>query len=485
MTHSTTTTGVGAEPQLAEAQLRLPRPPGVIRRVLAAHPRLLDGGIVFWYLIGCGFAALLDVLLYLSEGALEFPAGAEPVASAGPIYLSLPWLLVTLAVTGIVATSLAFRRRHPVLGVLLVSATLALDLGLQVLPNSIALVFLLYAAPVYRSVVAGWIAYAIAVVTHALVLLLSSVVPSGALGPGSTVQVNAVAHSPGEYLVVSAATAVWLLVVLLVGINRGNRMRYVEALIDRARQLAVEREQQAQLAAAAERARIAREMHDIVAHSLSVVVTLSEAAAVTIDRQPEAARQAMERAAETGRGALTEMRRLLGVLGDEGHDAQAPLAPQPGAAQLAELVAGFRDAGLAVSLTEVGVAGGDAMQQVALYRIVQEGLTNALRYAGRGSRVAVSLEHAADRTLVDLRDSGPPAAGRVPDGVRERARRGTVDSGAATVGIPGTGRGLAGARQRAELFGGTLEAGPYGSGWRVRAEVPYEARPDTRAKEQA
>jgi signal transduction histidine kinase len=261
----------------------------------------------------------------------------------------------------------------------------------------------------------------------------------------------------GDRVGVGLLNGLFLLAAVMIGINIGNRKRYVQALIDRAHQLAREREQQAQLAAAAERARIAREMHDIVAHSLSVVVTLSEAAAVAIETQPAAAKQALERSAETGRAALTEMRRLLGVL-NGGGDAGSEFAPQPGLAQMPALVGGFAEAGLSVALTEQGVPAGDPTQQLAVYRIVQEALTNALRHAGPGATVEVELAHAPDGTRIVVTDSGrvveQPTAESVPPA------------------LPGSGRGLAGARQRARMFGGDVEAGPSGLGWRVIATVP-------------
>nr|WP_279549918.1 histidine kinase [Leucobacter weissii] len=255
----------------------------------------------------------------------------------------------------------------------------------------------------------------------------------------------------------------------MLGINAGSRKRYVAALIDRAHQLAREREQRAELAAAAERSRIAREMHDIVAHSLSVVVTLAEGAAVALDADPAASRQAMQRASETGRSALVEMRRLLGVLRDPAAPggsttpeprAAAPLAPQPGVGQVRDLVAGFAEAGLSVELSEEGVPAGDAAQQLAVYRIAQEGLTNALRYAGPGAEVRVILEHTPERTSLEIGDSG--RSGALAGSERDRADG----------PIPGSGRGLAGVEQRVRIFGGVFEAGPHRGGWRLRAIIP-------------
>src|SRR5690606_38129400 len=141
------------------------------------------------------------------------------------------------------------------------------------------------------------------------------------------------------------------------------------------------------------------------------------------------------------------------------HDALATRAPQPGLDQLQHLVDGFRQAGLRVQFTESGVVSGDATHQLAVFRISQEALTNALRYAGRGAEARIVIAHLKDRTTIKVTDSG-----RIGSSAAE------IEETSAT--LPGSGRGLAGAAERARLFGGSLEAGPHGAGWRVRATVP-------------
>ncbi|WP_448388193.1 sensor histidine kinase [Microbacterium aurum] len=165
----------------------------------------------------------------------------------------------------------------------------------------------LYAVPVYRGTRVAWICWAGA--GAALIALASAGVLLGGASPADLS--NIVITSLGSSLI-----------GVLVGINVGNRKRYVEAIIDRSRQLLVERDQQAQLAAGAERARIAREMHDIVSHSLTVVVALAERATATDD--PQRARRATAQISDTARDALREMRAMLGVLRDGAPD--APLA---------------------------------------------------------------------------------------------------------------------------------------------------------------
>ncbi len=457
--------------ELNTPELRLPKPPGVFRRWLVAHPKLVDNTIVVTYLFGCALMIAFELMSgYATEVYDDIdPAAAEEMQALGA-HLEWPWVIVNVVIVVATAFALAYRRRFPLAGLVVISLLLFLEQGLLILPNSVALVFLLYAVPVYRSVPAGWVGLSFAVVTNTALVLFTGNSAAGAIGPAGIVA--STDTDLRASITLALLNALWLLAVLLIAINLGNRRRYIEALIDRAHQLATEREQRAQLAAAAERSRIAREMHDIVAHSLSVVVTLSEGASVAVQSQPEAAAHAMERAAETGRSALVEMRRLLGILGD-GDDAsgemsqnrvlEAPRAPQPGVAQLHELVDGFRQVGLKVTLTESGVPETNATQQLAVFRIVQESLTNSLRYAGRGAEARVTVAHASDGTHIEVVDTG-------------RVTSTVADEPSAT--IPGTGRGLAGATERARMFGGSLEAGPHGPGWRVRAHVPSGTAPN-------
>ncbi|GAB2569556.1 histidine kinase [Leucobacter ruminantium] len=441
---------MNAEPSIA-AEVRLPRPPGVLRRALAAHPLAVDVFIVVWYFIGCGLGVLLDL------------AGAFGVATAWgqPYYLHGAWWLLALLRALVTAAALLYRRRFPLIGLTAVTVLTLGDPTAQTLPNGVALLFLLYAVPVYRSVSAGWVGYGIALAGAIVGYFVSqgSELSAGVVGPGGTLLAENDANGFGtaDFIAVSVMTAMWYLAVVLLGINLGNRRRYLEAVIERAHQLARERDQLAQLAVAEERSRIAREMHDIVAHSVSVMIALSEGAARAVSAAPDAAAEAMERSAETGRTALAEMRRMLGALQES--DA-AELAPQPGVEDLPELVRGFRDAGLGVALDVSGDASGDRGQDLAVYRVVQEGLTNVLRYAGVGARAEVSVRRAPDRTLVEVRDFGPAAGSHPPES-----------------GL-GSGRGIAGLRERARFFGGEIWAGPTaaaGGGWVLRAELPVNA----------
>ncbi|MFJ3415286.1 sensor histidine kinase [Streptomyces sp. NPDC086082] len=225
--------------------------------------------------------------------------------------------------------------------------------------------------------------------------------------------------------------------------------RYLASIEDRAQRLEQERAQQAQLAAAAERTRIAREMHDIVAHGLVVVVALSEAAAATTATDPEGARGKMLQAASTGRQSLAGMRRLLGVLrADDGGDR----APQPDLGSLTTLVDETRGTGLDVRLTGTGSPETlSAEAQTTLFRILQESLTNVVKHARDASTVDVVLHYDGDLVAFSVTDDGRPAP--------------------ATDSEIHTGNGLTGMRERVAMFDGALRAGPTASGWVVSGEL--------------
>ncbi|MBK0421114.1 two-component sensor histidine kinase [Leucobacter sp. CSA2] len=447
---------------MSEAEVRLPRPPGVIRRALAAHPRAVDIFIVIWYFIGTGLGVLIDVTVLVNDPASPF---------MNPAQMTWPLLLFAVIRTLAVAAALYFRRRFPLAGLIVAVLAVFGPQGAVDLANSVAVLFMIYAVPVYRSVRAGWLGYGIALVGAVLAVYVP-VGPRGMTLVGPSVGVNDGTGTEGvttsigtgitgnDSILIIVMTAVWYLAILMLGINLGNRRRYLAAIIDRAHQLARERDQRAQLAVAEERSRIAREMHDIVAHSVSVMIALSEGAARASATAPDAAADAMRRSAETGRTALTEMRRLLGALHSSGEE-QAELVPQPGVDQVDDLVEGFRRAGLEIECTVNGQGAGDRGQELAIYRIVQEGLTNVLRYAGTGARVEVTIRQEAMRTTVKVRDYGRPANADLP-----------------VQGL-GSGRGLTGLAERARVFGGRIESGPVpaaeGGGWRLWAELPVAA----------
>jgi signal transduction histidine kinase len=242
----------------------------------------------------------------------------------------------------------------------------------------------------------------------------------------------------------------------------------LEWLAERAQRLELERDQQATLAAAAERARIAREMHDVVSHNIQVMVTLADAATVAQRSDPDRAGEAMREVSGTGRQALGDMRRLLGLLREEGRNgggslqtapsAAAALAPQPGLAELDRLAERVRSTGLTVDLARTGepfALSGAA--ELTVFRIVQEALTNVLKHAESAHSVEVSLSFDDPEVALLVVDDG------------RAARPGTTpETSPAGSGGPGTGHGVLGMTERAAAFGGSLVAGPGPEGgWRV------------------
>ncbi len=233
------------------------------------------------------------------------------------------------------------------------------------------------------------------------------------------------------------------------------RQDYLEQLRERAVHLERERDQQGALSAAAERARIAREMHDIVAHHLTVMVALSDGAAATANEAPLRAAEAMRAVSSTGRQALEETRRLLGVLREDGENAGNE--PRPGLDQIDDLVARVRDAGLPTTLTITGAKPVlSESLQVTLYRIAQEALTNVLKHGGPEVTASVHLDCSPAQVRLDVRNDG-----------RSRV----------TVPVVSTpGRGLLGMTERVHAFGGRIQTGPAQSGgWFVTAELPVSS----------
>ncbi len=291
----------------------------------------------------------------------------------------------------------------------------------------------------------------------------------GALGAvllGSAVVIAAPSGQLGlEGLVAAAATTGVSFVLCLLAWTGGQlrrvRLEQQAATAEAARRRQGEMEQRVLVAAAQERARIARDLHDVVAHSLSVVIAQADGGRYAAASDPTAAITALETVAATGRGALTDMRRLLGVL-REGPDAggatgdAAPMAPQPGEQDITALVESVRASGLDVALTQVGeprpVPAGAGL---ALYRGVQESLTNVLKHAGPGARARVQVAWRPDAVEVRVEDDG----GSGP----------TVPTSG-----DGHGQGLTGMRERLTMFGGTVDAGPLpGGGFGTRLVLSH------------
>jgi signal transduction histidine kinase len=250
--------------------------------------------------------------------------------------------------------------------------------------------------------------------------------------------------------------AIWIL-----GDSMRYRRGYYAALEDKAARLEAERNAQAKVAAAAERARIARELHDVVAHHVSVMVVQADGAGYALRTDPDRAGAALEAIADTGRQALDEMRRLLGVL--RSADEQATLAPVPGLGELRELLDQARTAGLEVSYTLSGTPRElPEGAELAAYRVVQESLTNTRKHAGLAATAAVALRYEPEGLTLEVTDDGLGVVS-------------TEDSG---------GLGLAGMRERIAMYGGTVTAGPLpGGGFGVTARLPCPAAQAARRAE--
>ncbi|WP_051967411.1 sensor histidine kinase [Kitasatospora mediocidica] len=271
----------------------------------------------------------------------------------------------------------------------------------------------------------------------------------------------AVSFLDALFFLTSAATA-----AAALGLALRIRRSHLASLRERAARLVVERDQRSRLAAAAERTRMAREMHDIIGHNLSVIIGLADGGAYAVEVAPERGKEALRLIAGTGRQALGELRRMLGVLREQPEG--AVLSPQPGIADLDALCERVRAAGPQVTYRTSGdMAALDPGVQLTVYRIVQEALTNTLKHAGPQTRSQLTVAVEEGGLSVRVEDTGPP-------------------DGAAAAPRPagGEGHGIAGMRERATLYGGTVSAGPRpGGGWTVLAVLdlatPNENFPST------
>ena len=361
-------------------------------------------------------------------------AGAVCLFALAPM-LRTPWPQVPI--TALLAGSVVMRRRAP-------AATFAVAAvaGLWALAANaasgadVALLILLYTVAAYRPRRLSILALLTCLLGGAAALMFWSPAPvdgpllDRALGGGA--------------LFGGTSLLAWVL-----GDSMRYRRGYYAALEDRAARLEAERDAQAKMAAAAERARIARELHDVIAHHVSVMVVQADGARYALRSDARTAETALAAIAGTGRQALTEMRRLLGVLRTAGD--QAELTPVPGLGELRELLDQARAAGLAVTYTLSGTPRElPEGAELAAYRVVQESLTNTRKHAGLAAAAAVTLRYEPDGLIVEVTD----------DGIATPAG----DSG---------GHGLAGMRERIGMYGGTVEAGPQAAGgFRVVARLP-------------
>ena len=482
-----------------------PEPRGLLRtlsRWYHRHPTIIDisiaAGVVAYSLI-----VTIPLLLRPSSPARTYPI--------------LPLALIAIALMGV---ALSLRRRFPLwcwAAILLIPETYqfvvlhAFHLTKEQLIYAaigisgvglISITIALGAVASHRKPSAAWTAGGISLVVLVMDVILTN--------PGLTV---------GEILRNAAILILLILVGILVGFNTRSARLRLKAIELRSARLALASEQAVLLAAAEERSRIAREMHDVVAHSLAVMITMADGAAAIVERDPATAKQAIETLAEAGRSALADTRRLVGVLREDPsvaaeqapqspeppapsgespssarqHEVRdlpvpefaplgtvtpvepsvpianlrqqatdgagdrsrgdLPLAPSPEQADITELVKRFVAAGVPVTYRWVGAAlPADKALQLTVFRIAQEALTNVLRYAPTTPAVSVDVERHVGTVVLTVDNEAAPG----------------------TRPMHGSGKGLIGMRERASVYGGTVQAGPTPTGWRVRAVLRWD-----------
>ncbi|MEU6536934.1 histidine kinase [Streptomyces sp. NPDC047000] len=433
-----TTTAVDDAGVMTPLLGRLGRAGRRLRDADRARPWVLDATVVLLVLLMFGLPDLLHG--HPGSGDAE---GRHRLRLA----LSEPSAAETLALQAGLVLPLLWRRRRPLTAFGAVTAVFLLQWSLGVaLRADIALLVALYSLALHGRL--NQLPWACAAMTAAMLPVALRVSP-----------------------VVSVWDALFFLLVaaaapLAIGLTVRIRRAQLAGLRERAARLETERDQRTRLATATERARVAREMHDIVGHNLSVIITLADAGAYAAQAAPARGTEALLLIGDTGRQALGELRRVLGVLREasDGASDGPELSPQPGLADVEALCAGVRAAGLEVVYRSHGRVGAlDAGVQLTVYRIAQEALTNSLRYAGAGSRVTLTIAAEDTRATVRVQDTGPagpPGPGGPPP--------------------DGEGHGLMGMRERAALYGGTVTAGPApGGGWTVTAALDLSPRDGT------
>ncbi|GHG17796.1 sensor histidine kinase [Streptomyces albogriseolus] len=390
---------------------------------LRRHPTWVDG---FWAVILFGLSVLGGATVEEAQGT-ELPALTVPVV-----------LLLSLVV--------ALRRRMPermlVLALVVGVAQLALDVA--TVPADFALLVIVYTV---AAVGARW---------------ASRLALTAGLCAAPLAQLRWPSPQAGtvENVALSVILAVPFALAWVLGDSIRTRRAYFAQLEERAARLEKEREAQAKVAVAAERARIARELHDVVAHNVSVMVVQADGAAYVLDAAPDQAKKALETISTTGRQALAEMRRLLGVLRTGEHQEAGEYVPQPGLQQIEDLVEQCRESGLPVDFKVEGTSR-ELPRGVELtaYRIVQEALTNTRKHGGPHAGASVRLVYFDDGLGLLVEDDGKGA----PHEMYEEG------------GFDGQGHGLIGMRERVGMVGGTLDAGPRpGGGFRISALLPLK-----------
>ncbi|MFJ9739914.1 sensor histidine kinase [Streptomyces sp. NPDC101166] len=388
------------------------------------HPSGVDG---FWALVLFGISVVTDTSTRNTGQGTDAPALIVPVA-----------FLLCLVV--------ALRRRMPEGMLLLAGAIGVAQLALDVatMAADFALLVIVYTVAATGVRWSSWLA----------------------LGTGLSAATLAQMRWPNEQtsaagnLAIVVFQTVPFALAWVLGDSMRTRRAYFAQLEERAARLEKEREAQAKVAVAAERARIARELHDVVAHNVSVMVVQADGAAYVLDAAPDQAKKALETISSTGRQALAEMRRLLGVLRTGEHQESGEYVPQPDVEQIKDLVEQCSGSGLPVDFKVEGTPRPlPSGVELTAYRIVQEALTNTRKHGGPHAGASVRLVYFDDGLGLLVEDDGKGA----PHELYEEG------------GIDGQGHGLIGMRERVGMVGGTLDAGPRpGGGFRISALLPLK-----------
>ncbi|MFE4670400.1 sensor histidine kinase [Streptomyces sp. NPDC056716] len=387
------------------------------------HPTWVDG---FWAIVLFGITVVSSVAGQTNEGT------------------DAPWLIIPVAL--LLSLVVLLRRRLPeqmlILGAAIGVAQLTLDVSTSTADFALLVIVYTVAANGAR-----WAS------RFALV---------GGLCAAPVAQVRwpmAETSAAGNVAVAVLQTVPFALAWVL-GDSLRTRRAYFAQLEERAARLEKEREAQAKVAVAAERARIARELHDVVAHNVSVMVVQADGAAYVLDAAPDQAKKALETISSTGRQALAEMRRLLGVLRTGEHQEGGEYVPQPDVQQIEDLVEQCRTAGLPIDFKIEGTPRPlPSGVELTAYRIVQEALTNTRKHGGPNTGASVRLVYFDDGLGLLVEDDGKGA----PHELYEEG------------GADGQGHGLIGMRERVGMVGGTLDAGPRpGGGFRISALLPLK-----------
>lgn len=387
------------------------------------HPTGVD---VFW-------AVFLLGLSGMSMASGMYDAGREEIVAV-PVVLGL-------------STVVALRRRAPEKMLLLAILVGVVQLVFDVRPGigDFAMLVITYTVATVGERWASRLALVCSLSAAALSQLRWEAEPGG---------------SWAQVVFVTIIMTVPFVLAWVLGDSLRTRRAYFDQLEERAARLEREREAQSKVAVAAERARIARELHDVVAHNVSVMVVQADGAAYVMDAAPDQAKQALETISSTGRQALAEMRRLLGVLRTGDAPESGEYVPQPDVEQIEDLVAQVRQTGLVVDFKVEGTPRPlPSGVELTAYRVVQEALTNTRKHGGPDAGASVRLVYFDDGLGLLIEDDGRGAAHELYE-----------DGGA-----DGAGHGMIGMRERIGMVGGTLDAGPRpGGGFRISALLPLK-----------